>query len=86
MSLEYRMEFAHTSVEVPRSYTNEEDKVIWKTIGYVPIEYEHLKNDYKFQMLISKTDKFRSYKIRRYRRTKEIMDLIIPMIDRQFKS
>lgn len=47
------------------------------TIGYVPLDFEALKKDSKFQMLLEQTRNYRNLKLRRYSYVKlQIKDLI----------
>jgi hypothetical protein len=83
MSLKFKAEFPNDTIQYPFSYTNHENKIVQRTEGFVPLDFEALKNDYKFQMLLRQTVKFRGYKIRRYIITKNIANLIIPLIDKE---
>ena len=85
LSLNYEVVFAHTKISIPRTITLADGNIIKSTIGYVPKNYENLKQDSNFKMLVAKTDEFRIYKIGRYTRTKEIIDLVIPLIERELE-
>jgi len=86
MSLKYEIEIANRTIKYPIRYTNYDNKVTERTIGYIPLNYEKLKNDDKFKMLISKANEFRRWKILGYMNTKSIIGQIIPMIDRELKA
>jgi hypothetical protein len=83
MSLKFKAEFPNDTIQLPRSFTNDESKIFQRTEGFVPLDFKSLKNDYKFQMLLRQTRKFRGYKIRRYRITKNIAKLAIPLIEKE---
>lgn len=83
LSLHYEVELAHTKIKTPQTLTSADGTITKRTIGYVPNNYENLRQDSKFKMLVSKTDEFRTYKIGRYSRTKVIIDQLIPMIERE---
>ena len=51
------------------------------TIGFVPLDYESLKNDSKYRMLLDQVNTFRNYKIYRYERTKRLIKELVRAID-----
>ena len=52
-------------------------------IGYVPRDYEALKNDPVYKMMLHQTQEYRNYKIRQYRNVREISNLVIEMIENE---
>jgi len=86
MSLEYKFEMANKTITYPTQYTNYNNKLTERTVGYVPLNYEKLKNDAKFKMLLSKADEFRRWKITGYMNTSSIIEQIIPMIDSELQD
>ena len=56
------------------------------TIGFVPLNFEALKNDTRFLMLLEKVDDSRSYKINRYKSAKEIVRILVKLIDVELES
>ena len=53
------------------------------TMGYVPLDFEALKNDPKFLMLLNQILGFRNYKLRRYRIAKDEIKELIEFIDKE---
>lgn len=86
LSLQFEAVLAHTNIKMPQMLTTADGNITKRTIGYVPRNYEDLKQDSQFKMLVSKTNEFRNYKIGRYSRTKEIIDELIPMIERELEQ
>lgn len=60
------------TIQLPRHKT-ENGKKIAVPEGYIPLNFEKLKNDTEFLMLLKQAKKYRDYKIRRYNLTKEGM-------------
>ena len=53
------------------------------TIGYVPLDFEAMKQDTKFLMLLDQTKGYRHSKIRHYKIVKELVKLAVNSIDKQ---
>ncbi len=53
------------------------------TVGYVPLDFERLKKDTKFHMLLDQTKQYRDYKLRRYSYTVMGIKEVIIVIDRE---
>ncbi|NNK73008.1 MAG: hypothetical protein HKO94_07435 [Flavobacteriaceae bacterium] len=51
------------------------------TMGYVPLDYEALKTDNKFTMLLDQVDIYRAYKILRYERAQRSIKQLVRAID-----
>ena len=51
------------------------------TIGYVPLNYDQLKMDNRFLMLLNGADENRAYKIGRYKMAKKIIKEVVEIID-----
>ena len=56
------------------------------TIGYHPLNFEALKKDAKFHMLLKQTTSFRDYKVGRYQMTKERVKELVRRIDIELKN
>lgn len=52
-----------------------------QTIGYVPLNFETLKKDPKFQMLLDQTREYREFKLSRYASCKFIIKEVVKRID-----
>lgn len=83
LSLKYIDVFRKDTIKYPRPYRTVENELIQKTAGFIPLDFEDLKKDNKFQMLLAQTAEFRRYKIRRYKITQQLIELIIPLIDKE---
>jgi len=53
------------------------------TIGFVPLDFEALKKDTKFQMLLVHTDQYRKTKVRRYKSAKRKIKKLVDLIDEE---
>ena len=53
------------------------------TIGYVPMNYEALKKDPKFQMLLVQTKAYRDSKILQYSNVRSVIKRVIELIDEE---
>ena len=53
-------------------------------IGYVPLDYEALKRDPEFKMLMHQARDYRRYKIRQYKNVKDISDILTRQIEAEF--
>ncbi len=91
--LTYRLRFVNDTVG-SRIYTNEDytypqkdsrNEGQYKTIGYVPLNFEALKKDTKFHMLLDEAKEYRDYKIKRYSFAKSGIKEIVNMIDRELR-
>ena len=61
------------------------DRIRKYTIGHVPLNFEALKKDSKFLMLLEETSSFRNYKLRRYREAKKRVKQLVKSIDQELK-
>ena len=59
-----------------------DDKTRKYTFGYVPLDYEALKKDTKFQMLLFQADDYRVYKIDYYKEAKSGIKKVVNLIDK----
>jgi hypothetical protein len=57
-----------------------------QTAGYVPLNFEALKKDSKFLMLLEQTRSFRAYKLRRYWMAKNWVKALVDLIDSELKG
>jgi hypothetical protein len=60
-------------------------RIIKHTIGYVPLNFEALKKDSQFLMLLEETATFRNYKLARYSQAKKHVKLLVKSIDQELK-
>ena len=91
--LEFYFELANDTVgrrhytDVSYAYPKPDTRVeVEKTIGYVPLNFESLKEDPKFQMLLEQTKGYRDNKIRRYAYVRSIIKLLIPILERELEK
>lgn len=52
------------------------------SIGYVPLDFNALKKDSKFKMLMEQTKSYRDFKLGRYYSAKYLIEELVPMIGR----
>jgi len=52
-------------------------------IGYVPKDYEALKKDSEFKMMLHQSKEYRRYKIRQYQNVQELSEIVIGMIEKE---
>lgn len=57
-----------------------------QTAGYVPLNFEALKKDSKFLMLLEQTHSFRAYKLGRYWMAKRRVKALVDLIDIELKG
>jgi len=55
------------------------------SIGYVPLNFETLKKDAKFLMLMEQTKRYRDYKLSRYQSAKMGIKEVVKIIDRELE-
>lgn len=55
-------------------------------LGYVPLDFETLKRDPEFKMLLRKTFKFRRWKIARYERVSNAIPDLMARIEKELKE
>jgi len=79
MTLKFMAEFPNDTISFPAGE-------IARTIGYVPLDFESLKKDTKFLMLLEQSRRYRYFKIRRYRMAKEAIENILPLIDKELAN
>ena len=63
-----------------------EDMPITRHIGYVPLDYEALREDPKFRMMLRESQDFRIYKLHRYRSLIQLTDEAIDLIGMEVGS
>jgi len=57
-----------------------------QTVGFTPLDFEALKKDDKFRILLGQTERYRSYKITRYQSAKNIIQNLIHLIDQELNK
>ena len=62
---------------------NQNGKIRKHTIGHVPLNFEALKKDSQFLMLLEQTGTFRSYKLNRYTLAKNSVKQLVKIIDEE---
>jgi hypothetical protein len=77
--------FDKRTINYPYEYSIRGEKRKF-TIGFVPLDFEALKKDTRFLMLLEKVDESRSYKIDRYNTAKEIVRILVRLIDFELES
>lgn len=65
--------------------TEIEGQEIYRTIGFVPLDYEALKSDSEFKMLMDRSETLRNHKILWYQRAKYNMIRLIRLIEKELK-
>ena len=75
--------YEDVSYRFPR--TNDEDIPI-STIGFVPLDFEKLKKDPKFLMLLEQTKGYRDNKMMHYSVVKKIIKVVIKRMDRELEE
>ncbi len=56
------------------------------TIGFVPLDFESLKKDHKFRLLLNQTQDYRRYKVRQYFFAKRILKELVNLIDKELEE
>lgn len=56
------------------------------SIGYIPKDFERLKKDDEFSMLMRQAYSYRTYKINRYKSAKYIIEALQKLIDKELKK
>ncbi|MEM9338431.1 MAG: hypothetical protein AAGA66_06855 [Bacteroidota bacterium] len=74
--------YSDVSYHFPRTSGQRKDQ---STIGYVPLDFEALKKDPKFHMLLEQTRRYRSNKLRHYSSVRSIMKEVVEVIERELK-
>ena len=54
----------------------------FQTVGYAPLNFEALKKDHKFRMLLEKTNDYRTYKGSRYYSARQMIKDLVGKIDK----
>ena len=83
--LKFKLEYNSGTLEFPYEY-DENGKRGLETIGFVPLDFEALKKDNKFQILMRHTREYRNYKLDYYRATKKTIEQIISLIDKELAN
>jgi len=80
MSLQFEFVYEKDTISYPDTYikNGKEEKY---TTGYVPLDFEALKKDTKFQMLMNKAQKYRSYKVYRYDLSHRVIASVVQKIN-----
>ncbi len=74
--------FSDQQINYPRVDNRTKDQY---TIGYVPLNFDALKKDTKFLMLLEQTKRHRDYKRSRYSNAKSIIKQVIEIINRELE-
>ena len=51
-----------------------------------PLDYEALKRDHKFRLLLKQTEAYRNYKLRKYGQAKNLSQVLIRLIDNELEQ
>ncbi|MFH6769751.1 DUF6090 family protein [Gaetbulibacter aquiaggeris] len=81
-SLKFKAIFPSDTLKYPREY-KVDGHTHYATIGFVPLDFETLKKDPKFKMLMKQTEVFRTYKLGIYSFTKNRIEQIFNLIDKE---
>lgn len=82
-TLVFKQDFEDFKLQYP--YTSEiNGKEIKELIGYVPINFEDLKQDTEFQVLLRQSWQYRTFKLSRYTNAKYIIEDLITAIENEF--
>jgi hypothetical protein len=74
--------FESYDLSYPRVFKRNGEKRT-RTAGYVPLNFETLKKDPKFHMLLEQTHSFRAYKLGRYWTAKKMIRMLVDQIDKE---
>jgi len=93
LSIKFKHKLANDTIGT-RVYSNEEFKFPkvnnrngnQHTVGYVPLNFDELKNDNKFHMLLEESKQFRNYKLSRYATGKLVIKEVVNLIDAELKK
>ena len=58
----------------------------YNTIGFIPLDYEALKRDHKFRLLLDQTEGYRNYKLWKYDQAKNSIQVLIRLIDKELEQ
>lgn len=84
-SLKFKAFFPSDTLKYPREY-KVDGRTHYATIGFVPLDFEALKKDPKFKMLMKQTEVFRTYKLLIYNYTKNRIEQIFTLIDKELAN
>ena len=73
------------TLQFPYEYDNDGMKRL-ETVGYIPLDFEALKKDTNFQILMRQTREYRNYKRDYYSNTKKIIEQILTLIDKELAN
>ena len=81
-SLKFKAIYPSDTLQYPIEF-KAEGRTRFYTIGFVPLDFEALKKDPKFKMLMNQTELFRIYKLHVYTITKKGIEKIFTLIDKE---
>lgn len=84
-NLEYSIDINDTELTYPYKKSIS-GKDYSETVGFVPLDFEALKKDTEFSMLMKNAQRFRSYKILRYNQAKDMVEELMEAIDNYLKN
>ena len=84
-SLKFKAFFPSDTLKYPREY-KVDGRTHYATIGFVPLDYEALKKDPKFKMLMKQTEIYRQYKLRIYNGVKNGIEKVHNLIDKELAN
>jgi hypothetical protein len=84
-SLKFKAIFLSDTIQYPIKY-NAEGRTRSYTTGFVPLDFEALKKDPKFKMLMKQTEVFRQYKLRVYNGVKNGIEKVLLLIDKELAN
>ena len=84
-TLKFMAVFSLDTIQYPIEY-KAEGRTRFYTRGFVPLDFEALKKDPKFKMLMKQTEVYRQYKWRIYNRTKNGIEKVISLIEKELAN
>jgi len=84
-SLKFEAIFLSDTIQYPIKY-KAEGRTRFYTTGFVPLDFEALKKDPKFKMLMKQTEVFRQYKLRVYNGVKNGIEKVLSLIDKELAN
>ncbi len=95
LNTDYSLKYNHTfdndtlggkiyreSYNYPYEITRNDSKRNY-TIGFIPLDFEALKKDHRFRLLLAQTEEYRYFKARNYYRAKSTIQNLIRIIDKE---
>ena len=85
-SLKFEAIFPSDTIQFPIEFKDSQGQNRFTTIGFVPLDFEALKKDPKFKMLLNRTENYRYYKRQRYSGVKYGIEMVLRIIDKELAN